>query len=290
MPPGAPFRHPPDHRQPPPEDVPVTRLEKVELWDSVADGYATAAMEFFEGFSEAALRIAPVENGDQVADIACGPGTLSLIAAARGAAVSAVDFSPRMLAQLEDRAERDGLSNLSAYCADGQHLPFEDEVFDASFSMFGLMFFPDRMRGYSEVVRTLKPGAPACISSWAPVSQSPLFRVMWGAFQCVNPDIADPVDDLASLENPDVLRAEMAQAGFRGVLVHPVTVEAEYPSAQAMWEGMAKGSAPIAAMKAAMPEGEWHRRSRPAIDHIEASAGPFPARLGAKAFIAVGRK
>ena len=34
--------------------------------------------------------------------------------------------------------------------------------------MFGLMFFPDRAKGFAELFRVLRPGATAVVSSWAP--------------------------------------------------------------------------------------------------------------------------
>ncbi len=262
----------------------------VHPWDAVADGYAAAALPFFQQFSRAALRHVPVGAGDHIADIACGPGTLSLLAAAEGATVSAVDFSPNMLGRLKDRARREDVTTVSVFHADGQQLPFRDGVFDAAFSMFGLMFFPDRKQGYAELLRTLKPGAHACVASWAPIAESPLFDVMWQALRCVDPEIDEPVYDPESLENPGVLAAEMERAGFRQVSVHPTTGGSDYPSAEAMWHGLAQGAAPVSALKNSLSAEEWRARSRLAIDHIEKSAGPFPAHLGATALIAVGQK
>ncbi|MEM8797439.1 MAG: methyltransferase domain-containing protein, partial [Pseudomonadota bacterium] len=84
-------------------------------WDIVADGYATGAMDFFRAYSEAALDFVPVEPGHHIADIACGPGTLSLIAARKGVSVSALDFSTNMLRHLESRITADGLNTISTH-------------------------------------------------------------------------------------------------------------------------------------------------------------------------------
>jgi hypothetical protein len=43
-----------------------------------------------------------------------------------------------------------------------QDLPFENNRFEAAFSMFGLMFLPDRVKGLN---RVLKPGKMAAVSS-----------------------------------------------------------------------------------------------------------------------------
>src|SRR5689334_15821321 len=42
--------------------------------------------------------------------------------------------------------------------ADALALPFEDRSFDAMACQFGAMFFPDKVQGYREARRVLKPG------------------------------------------------------------------------------------------------------------------------------------
>lgn len=265
-------------------------LSSVEPWDIVAEGYATVTSDLLRPFSEAALDRVAVRPGDRVADIACGPGSLSQLAAARGATVDAVDFSPAMIAQLERRIAASGLERIRAQLGDGQALPFDDAVFDAAFSMFGLMFFPDRAQGFAEMLRTLKPGGLACVSSWAPTVESPLVFTMLKAFQQVNPSLPDPVYDIESLENPDVLKTDMIQAGFREVEVHAVQVQSEFASAQTLWADMARGSAPIAMARRGVPDAAWDAKATLAVGYIDRAAGPFPAALGLKAFLGVGRK
>src|SRR4029077_9096481 len=102
-------------------------------------------------------------------DVAAGPGTLSLIAAAAGARVSAIDFSERMVDEFRTRAAAAGLAGaLDIRVGDGQALPFESAAYDCACSIFGLMFFPDRHAGLREMRRVLRPGGRAIVSSWVP--------------------------------------------------------------------------------------------------------------------------
>src|SRR5206468_2894032 len=91
-------------------------------------------------YSEEALRLAELSPAARVADVACGPGTLSLMAAPRAAEVWALDFSKKMLANFRRRIEIDKINNIRVFHGDGQALPFPDGYFEAAFSMFGLMF------------------------------------------------------------------------------------------------------------------------------------------------------
>ncbi|MEO0931963.1 MAG: methyltransferase domain-containing protein, partial [Pseudomonadota bacterium] len=205
-------------------------LSKAAPWDCVANGYEASAKRVFTQFATAAMDLVDIEPGQNVADIACGPGTLTTLLAARQTHVSALDFSMGMLRILETNIANSNLGGVSIHHGDGQALPFEDSQFDAAFSLFGLMFFPDRAAGYSEMYRTLRKGGMACISSWAQLSLCPLFDVMAQTIARLDPSRRPPTYDISSLENPDVLAAEMQAAGFADVVVQQVTRRFAFPS------------------------------------------------------------
>ena len=77
----------------------MSALATAEPWDLVAVNYAAESLPYFEAFSRAALRLAALPPKARVADIAAGPGTLSLLAAAEGATVSAIDLSADMVGE-----------------------------------------------------------------------------------------------------------------------------------------------------------------------------------------------
>src|SRR3954469_20025764 len=116
-------------------------------WDLVSLGYAAEAHAVMLPFSRDAIALLDPEPAARVLDVAAGSGMLTLEIAPRVARVDAVDFSNEMLARLEEGRKARGLDNVHACWADGQALPFENATFDAAFSMFGLMFFPDRKQG-----------------------------------------------------------------------------------------------------------------------------------------------
>src|SRR3954469_11684124 len=126
-------------------------LGTAEPWELVAPAYDAELVPYFTLYARDALaRIAP-PRGARIADVAAGPGTLSLLAAAGGARVSAIDISPRMVEALRARAAAAGLAAaVDARVGDGQRLPFDSGAYDAAFSMFGLMFFRDRAAGLGE--------------------------------------------------------------------------------------------------------------------------------------------
>jgi len=184
-----------------------------------------------------------VQAGMRVLDVACGPGTLTLLAAKRGARVDAIDFAPRMIDELRRRAPAD---LVTSRVGDGQELPFDDASYDAAFSMFGLMFFPDRARGFGELRRCLKDGGAAVVSSWHALDEKvPLIA---GVFQTLREHLPDlPFGDAhAPLADAEIFESEMCAAGFREVVVHDVRHTIVFGDMAEAWGSMQRTLAPLA--------------------------------------------
>jgi hypothetical protein len=151
------------------------------------------------------------------------------------------------------------------------------------------MFFPDRPRGWAELCRVLKPGAPALVSSWASFDDSSLMRAMFGALAAVDPTFTSPKKDGASLENPDVLAGEMRAAGFEHVRVEPVAHHIRPRNAAELWQRMARSSAPLVLLRKRLGEAEWQRREPGVLAYLSQALERDP-ELGTTALFAVGTK
>jgi len=259
-------------------------------WDDVAAGYAAEAHWVMAPFSERALELAALHETSVIADVAAGPGTLTLRAAPHVAQVHALDFSERMLDELAENAKKLALKNVELHHGDGQALPFADASFDAAFSMFGLMFFPNRVKGHAELHRVLKPGGVAVVSSWADVTQSSVMMLMFGALCAADPSRPQPKYDPNSLENPELLASEMEAGGFADVVVHTCVNEFDAPEPAAFWDSMVRSSAPLVMLRKKLGEAAWATQAEKAKAFLAERLAGAPSKLGAKALLAVGHK
>jgi len=259
-----------------------------EPWELVAEGYAAEAPHLMRGFSMRALGLVQPAADARVLDVAAGPGTLSLELAARVARVDAIDFSPNMVALLESERKRLALDNLFARVGDGQALPFDSASFDAAFSLFGLMFFPDRPKGYAELLRVLKPSATALVSSWAPAEDSSLMRALFGAIAEMDPDFVAPRRNIGGLENPEVLAAELSAAGFVDVHVHAVSQSMPVISPAELWERFQRANAPLVLLRRRLGEAAWAERTPAAVRRLGREVGE-QRELASSAWLATGR-
>jgi SAM-dependent methyltransferase len=255
-------------------------------WDLLASAYEAEVLPTFRVFAEEALRLARTPAGARVVDVACGPGTLALRAARAGLVVDAIDFSPEMIGLLERRAQAEGL-RVRAQLGDGQALPHPDQGHDAAFSLFGLMFFPDRARGFAELRRILRLGGRAVVSSWQPAERSRVITALFSALQHALPEPAAPPSQPPPLGTEDACRAEMEQ-WFADVQVHPVSTQVEFASTDALWDSMQRSMPPVVLMREHHGEQGWAPIAARVRTLLAKNLGRGPVSLDLHAFLTVG--
>jgi ubiquinone/menaquinone biosynthesis C-methylase UbiE len=153
----------------------------------------------------------------RVLETAAGTGALTRELSARlpgHVAVTATDLNQPMLDHAAATLRHDG--RISWRQADALALPFADQEFDAAACQFGAMFFPDRVRGYAEARRVLKPGGCFIFNVWDRIEDNEFALVVTEALATVFP--ADPPRFMARTPHgyADVARIceDLAGAGF----------------------------------------------------------------------------
>lgn len=92
-----------------------------------------------------------------ILDVGTGPGVIAIMLAEGGYDVTAIDFSPDMLAHARENALKRDLS-ITFKQSDTESLPFADESFDVIVSRFVLWTVVDPQIVVNEWHRVLKPG------------------------------------------------------------------------------------------------------------------------------------
>jgi ubiquinone/menaquinone biosynthesis C-methylase UbiE len=113
----------------------------------------------FESYAlDLAERLAETRPQD-VLEAATGTGVLTRPMASRipmHARIVATDLNQQMLDHARVQQSHDGRTQWRQ--ADALALPFAGQSFDVVACQFGVMFFPDKLRGYTEARRVLKHG------------------------------------------------------------------------------------------------------------------------------------
>ena len=188
----------------------------------------------FEPWARELLGELAVEAGEAVLDVACGPGTVTRLAAARSGPtgrVTGCDLSPAMLAIAKGSEPVADGAPIDYVETPADRLPVADESFDVATCQQGLQFFPARLAALAEMRRALRPGGRIGIAVWKRIEECPPFAVLREAIKAAAGD--ELADRYAGgpwgLPRADDLRTLLERAGFREVRVAdrvlPVTFE-----------------------------------------------------------------
>ncbi|SMF37186.1 class I SAM-dependent methyltransferase [Pseudobacteriovorax antillogorgiicola] len=242
-------------------------LSQASAWDAVAIDYDRVNRQFMLEFSRSALKSISLQANWRVLDVACGPGTTSLYLSEFVDQVDAVDFSPKMIQVLKRNIKAEHIDNIFPMEANGQDLPFDESRFDLVVSMFGLMFFPERLQGLREIYRVLKPGAPVVLSSWALAEKSSFMQTLGAAFAFFHDEEATggafPWSETADI------KSDLDQVGFNSVQIEEVYHEFEVGPIDRFWANIVKGSAPLVDRKQRMTPEEWGGCENRALEYLK---------------------
>ena len=220
-----------------------------EAWDAIADGYDLYVAPQEADLASEALDLVELKPGERFLDVAAGPGGLGLPAARLGADVFATDWSPAMIERFEARAKAEALTNARGAVMDAHALRIEDDSFDITGSLFGVMLVPDQSRALREMVRVTKPGGRVLIIAYRSPEELEFLQVFISALQAVAPDFPGLPDDPPPLEfqvaDPEVLRARLTEAGLKDIRVERSAEKPAFRSGDEMWNWVFYGN-PIA--------------------------------------------
>lgn len=177
-------------------------------------------------FAEPARRLAAAvleRDPQDVLETAAGTGVLTRALVAGGAvSITATDLNEPMLRAAEELCPSE---RVRWEVADALALPAADASYDAVACQFGVMFFPDKVRGYAEARRVLRPGGSFHLNAWDRIEANPAWRVVSDALNDASPDV--PLLFLRRMpyayHDADLIAHHLEQAGFEETTVEPMT-------------------------------------------------------------------
>ena len=187
----------------------------------------------FEPYARDLAGLAAAAAPQSILEIAAGTGVVTRAMAAALPATTpiiATDLNQTML----DRAmaQQPGGRKIAWRQADALALPFEDKTFDAVVCQFGAMFFPDKVKGYAEAHRVLKPGGRYFFNVWDRIADNEFADVVTEALAEMFP--SDPPRFLArtphGYHDAAQIRTELQAAGFRDIAIDAVDHRSRAPS------------------------------------------------------------
>ena len=158
-------------------------------------------------------------------EIAAGTGVVTAALASElpeSTQITATDLNEPMLAQAKTHLV--DKPRIKWQQADALALPFGDRSFDIVVCQFGVMFFPDRVKGYSEARRVLRPGGRFVFSVWDKLEENDFPNVVHQTLQQLFP--ANPPQFMArtphGYHDAARIRTDLMEAGFIDIAIETV--------------------------------------------------------------------
>jgi ubiquinone/menaquinone biosynthesis C-methylase UbiE len=187
----------------------------------------------FEAFANDLAERTAAPSPGCVLETAAGTGVVTRVLAAKLASDARYVVTDLNQPMLDHAASRQGVDRrISWRRADALSLPFDDASFDAVCCQFGVMFFPDRVAGYVEARRVLRPGGSFLFNVWDRIEENEFASVVTDAAATVFPE--NPPRFLArtphGYHDISLIRDELSRAGFSRISVSTLEETSRAPS------------------------------------------------------------
>ena len=201
-------------------------------WDKAAGYYESFWQKQLYPAQQKLLEFANIKGDERVIDIACGTGLVSFPVAklvGENGFVLANDISDKMVETGAAIAKKKGFGNINFQRMDAEQLEVEDSSFDIALCALGFMYFPDPLKAFKEMYRSLKPGGHAVVAVWGQRKNCGWAEV----FEIVDRRVTSEVCPMFfNLGNKGVLEHYMKAGGFSNIKVESLNTMLDYSTGE----------------------------------------------------------
>ena len=208
-------------------------------WTERVERYARDAAPRTRPFAVALVELLPPPVGARVLDVATGTGLVAVEAALRvgpRGAVVATDFLSAWESFVRATASAAQVTNVTFASMPAEALALPDASFDVAYCQFGLMFVPEPLRALREIRRVLRPGGRVGIAVWSVPEKVGLFLIPRIVAPALPPTTGEAPPSPMSMGAPGLIEDLVAEAGFRDVVRHFLTISHEIADPELEWQ------------------------------------------------------
>ncbi|MEX0786189.1 MAG: methyltransferase domain-containing protein [Dehalococcoidia bacterium] len=202
-------------------------------WDKAAAYYEGAWREQLRPAQDLLMRMAALQPGERVLDVACGTGLVTFRAAEAvgpGGHVAGTDISQAMVDAATAIAAERGVANVTFERMDAEELKLDEATFDVALCALGLMYVPDPVVALREQLRLLKPGGRSVAAVWGERSRCGWAEIFPITDARVQSEVCPMFFQLGTKES---LKLTYEQVGFADVAFERIDTVLQYDGDEA---------------------------------------------------------
>jgi ubiquinone/menaquinone biosynthesis C-methylase UbiE len=176
----------------------------------------------FAPYAERVAQRVALLRPERILETAAGTGivTRAISEALPTAEIVATDINPDVVGFAAQHVRSEGVT---FQAADAQQLPFDDESFDLVLCLFGIMFFPDKVRGNAEAHRVLRPGGSYLLVTFNRLELNPVPKAAGEAVATLFPEDPRYMErGPFSYTDTSLVDKDLRAAGFQNIELETV--------------------------------------------------------------------
>jgi ubiquinone/menaquinone biosynthesis C-methylase UbiE len=208
----------------------------IATFEEAAPRYDSSGARFAGPVADELVARAGLRPGDDVLDVGCGAGAVTIRCAeavAPGGRVTSLDLSDAMLRRTAAEAAARGFGHVLTRRGDASRPPFAPGSFDAVLASLVLYLLPDAGQALRNWLDVLKPDGTLGFSwgarpdpRWSPVFAAVDAFAKAAGFESY----------VRRLGSPDELTAQLAALGYTGIEVAVRTIDVHYTGPRQWWQ------------------------------------------------------
>ena len=173
----------------------------------------------------------------RVLDVGCGTGATTVAIARRlgtDGSCLGIDLSEAMIDAARARAERDGVT-ASFVCSDAQTYPFASASVDMIISRFGVMFFSDPIRAFTNLRSAAFKDARLYCIVWRSPAQNPFMTAAEQAAEPLLPGVSERVTNEPGqfgFADRAWVQGILTKSGWDQIDITPIDVPCAFPASE----------------------------------------------------------
>jgi ubiquinone/menaquinone biosynthesis C-methylase UbiE len=183
-------------------------------YNAASRDYDAASALFWGVCADRTVELIGLREGEEVLDVACGPGRAALRAAGKvgpSGRVVGLDIAEQMLSIAREHARARSVRNVTFELGDMTKLPYPAESFDAVVCVFGIFFVDDIVGVAHSFWQLVRPGGRLAITTLGRNFFAPHFDVFLDAAKAERPDLDVPLP-WRRTQDPQIFRAMLLDA------------------------------------------------------------------------------